>query len=180
MSDERPMPPMYFSLRTVQPFAKMSLRDVEGEEGVQLTIADDQVVGMLLPDVRLLKRLEEICEKAGVDPAECWRRVRGDVDRNAFYGTPSEWASFLATDCDPREASHQVAAARIPTITSIVTNSTNVNPALRRSLGFMPHLKAACIKNLGGYRVVRCTHPSGSRMLSASIRCECRIRSIAR
>lgn len=29
--------------------------------------------------------------------------VRGDVDRNAFYGTPSEWASFLATDCDPRE-----------------------------------------------------------------------------
>ncbi|MDR7038428.1 MULTISPECIES: glycoside hydrolase family 25 protein [Methylobacterium] len=29
--------------------------------------------------------------------------VRGDVDRNAFYGTPAEWASFLATDCDPRE-----------------------------------------------------------------------------
>jgi lysozyme len=29
--------------------------------------------------------------------------VRGDVDRNAFYGSPAEWASFLATDCDPRE-----------------------------------------------------------------------------
>ncbi|AWN47831.1 glycoside hydrolase [Methylobacterium terrae] len=28
--------------------------------------------------------------------------VRGDVDRNAFYGTKAEWASFLATDCDPR------------------------------------------------------------------------------
>ncbi len=28
--------------------------------------------------------------------------VRGDVDRNAFYGTQAEWASFLATDCDPR------------------------------------------------------------------------------
>ncbi|ACA19680.1 glycoside hydrolase family 25 [Methylobacterium sp. 4-46] len=28
--------------------------------------------------------------------------VQGDVDRNAFYGSPSEWASFLATDCDPR------------------------------------------------------------------------------
>jgi lysozyme len=29
--------------------------------------------------------------------------VQGDVDRNAFYGTPSDWASFLSTDCDPRE-----------------------------------------------------------------------------
>ncbi|MFC6790413.1 GH25 family lysozyme [Methylobacterium komagatae] len=29
--------------------------------------------------------------------------VRGDVDRNAFYGTPSDWASFLTTDCDPRD-----------------------------------------------------------------------------
>ena len=80
MSDDRPMPPMYFSLRTVQPFAKMELRPVEGEDGVELTLADGQVVGMLLPDVRMLKRLEEICEKAGVDPYECWRRVRGDVD----------------------------------------------------------------------------------------------------
>ncbi len=79
MSD-RPMPPMYFSLRTVQPFAKMSLQPVEGEDGVELTIADGEVVGMLLPDVRMLKRLEEICEKAGVDSYECWRRVRGDVD----------------------------------------------------------------------------------------------------
>ena len=29
--------------------------------------------------------------------------VRGDVDRNAFYGSTAEWASFLATDCDPRD-----------------------------------------------------------------------------
>ncbi len=77
---DRPMPAMYFSLRTVQPFADMSLRPVDGEEGVELTIADGQVVGMLLPDVRMLQRLEEICEKAGVDPYECWRRVKGDVD----------------------------------------------------------------------------------------------------
>ncbi len=80
MTDARPMPAMYFSLRTVQPFAKMELRTVEGEPGVDLTIADGLVVGMLLPDVRMLNRLEEICEKAGVNPAECWRRVRGDVD----------------------------------------------------------------------------------------------------
>jgi AMMECR1 domain-containing protein len=77
---DRPIPPMYFSLGTTQPFADMSLRDVEGEEGVQLTIADGKVVGLFLPDVRMLQRLEEICEKAGIDPYECWRRVRGDVD----------------------------------------------------------------------------------------------------
>jgi AMMECR1 domain-containing protein len=77
---DQPMPPMYFSLRTTQPFAKMALRGVEGEEGVQLTIADDVIVGMFLPDVRMLQRLEEICEKAGVEPYECWKRVRGDVD----------------------------------------------------------------------------------------------------
>ncbi len=80
MTDARSMPAMYFSLRTVQPFAQMELRTVEGEPGVSLTIADGVVVGMLLPDVRMLKRLEEICDKAGVDAAECWRRVRGDVD----------------------------------------------------------------------------------------------------
>ena len=48
--------------------------------GMQMVMADGEVVGLLLPDVRLLKRLEEICEKAGIDPYECWRRVRGDVD----------------------------------------------------------------------------------------------------
>ncbi|MSO44340.1 MAG: hypothetical protein EXQ74_03365 [Thermoleophilia bacterium] len=76
----QPLPPMYFSLRTMQPFAEMSLRQVEDEDGVSLTVADGVVVGMYLPDVRMLQRLETICEKAGVDPAECWRRVRGDVD----------------------------------------------------------------------------------------------------
>jgi lysozyme len=29
--------------------------------------------------------------------------IKGDVDRNAFYGGSSEWAKFLATDCDPRQ-----------------------------------------------------------------------------
>ena len=77
---QRPTPPMYFSLRTVQPFAKMELRAVEGEPGVDLTIADGTVVGLLLPDVRMLSRLDEICEKVGIAPYECWRRVRGDVD----------------------------------------------------------------------------------------------------
>jgi len=29
--------------------------------------------------------------------------ISGDVDRNAFYGGEAEWATFLATDCDPRD-----------------------------------------------------------------------------
>jgi lysozyme len=28
--------------------------------------------------------------------------VKGDVDRNTFYGTENQWRTFLATDCDPR------------------------------------------------------------------------------
>jgi lysozyme len=30
--------------------------------------------------------------------------VRGDVDRNAFYGSESEWKAFVRTGCDPRLA----------------------------------------------------------------------------
>jgi lysozyme len=29
--------------------------------------------------------------------------IRGEVDRNAFYGTEREWQQFLATGCDPRD-----------------------------------------------------------------------------
>lgn len=28
--------------------------------------------------------------------------VRGEVDRNVFYGTPEDWVQFLLTGCDPR------------------------------------------------------------------------------
>ena len=28
--------------------------------------------------------------------------IKGDVDRNAFYGSEREWHAFLKTDCDPR------------------------------------------------------------------------------
>jgi len=30
--------------------------------------------------------------------------IRGEVDRNAFYGTEGEWVRFLLTGCDPRMA----------------------------------------------------------------------------
>lgn len=29
--------------------------------------------------------------------------IRGDVDRNVFYGDARAWQQFLATDCDPRD-----------------------------------------------------------------------------
>jgi len=32
--------------------------------------------------------------------------IRGDVDRNVFYGTENQWKTFIATDCDPRFISH--------------------------------------------------------------------------
>ena len=28
--------------------------------------------------------------------------IKGDVDRNAFYGSEREWLTFLQNDCDPR------------------------------------------------------------------------------
>lgn len=28
--------------------------------------------------------------------------IKGEVDRNAFYGSPDEWTMFLLTGCDPR------------------------------------------------------------------------------
>ncbi len=28
--------------------------------------------------------------------------IKGEVDRNAFYGTPDDWTVFLLTGCDPR------------------------------------------------------------------------------
>jgi lysozyme len=38
--------------------------------------------------------------------------IRGDVDRNAFYGTEREWNDFIATDCDPRDRHHHEHATR--------------------------------------------------------------------
>lgn len=29
--------------------------------------------------------------------------IRGDVDRNAFYGSQDDWRRFMASDCDPRD-----------------------------------------------------------------------------
>ncbi|MCU0308296.1 MAG: hypothetical protein MUE51_11130 [Thermoleophilia bacterium] len=85
------MPAIYFSLGLVQPFADMSSRDVEGEPGVTLVIADGKTVGMRLEDPRMVIRLDEICARAGVDAALAWEKLRGDTDvllgrRQATWG----------------------------------------------------------------------------------------------
>ena len=81
---QRPTPPMYFSLRTVQPFAKMELRAVEGEPGVDLTIADGTVVGLLLPDVRRVPRVpraQDQIRHPGLHPGQPETRNRAVRNR---------------------------------------------------------------------------------------------------
>jgi lysozyme len=40
------------------------------------------------------------------------RGVRGEVDRNAFYGNQNDWLMFLSTGCDPRAISALAATGR--------------------------------------------------------------------
>jgi lysozyme len=49
--------------------------------------------------------------------------VKGDVDRNTFYGTENQWRMFVASSCDPRLASH---ACRRPTDAPTQTASIGV------------------------------------------------------
>jgi hypothetical protein len=85
------MPPLYFSLRHVQPFAEMQTELVEGEEGVQIVRADGVIVGLRLADPRTVLRLDDICGRLGLDPDRAWGRLRADADsvspRRANSGT---------------------------------------------------------------------------------------------
>lgn len=38
--------------------------------------------------------------------------IRGEVDRNSFYGTESEWAHFLLSGCDPRNIARLAGTGR--------------------------------------------------------------------
>ncbi len=85
------MPPLYFSLRTVQPFADMANEDVEGEPGVSVVRADGVIVGLYLGDPKLVLRLDAICERIGIDPERAWVKLRADTDvlgnrRQAVWG----------------------------------------------------------------------------------------------
>ncbi|MDX6647169.1 MAG: hypothetical protein QOK40_2896 [Miltoncostaeaceae bacterium] len=85
------MPPLYFSLRNVQPFADMTTEQVEGEEGVHVVLADGVIVGLRLADPRMVLRLNELCERLGIEPDRAWGRLRADADavspRRASWGT---------------------------------------------------------------------------------------------
>lgn len=72
------MPPIYFTLGHVQPFADMSMETVE--EGVTLVRGDGKVVGLRLEDPRTVVRLPELIERLGLDEERVWNRLRGDVD----------------------------------------------------------------------------------------------------
>lgn len=72
------MPPIYFSLRNVQPFADMSTEEVE--EGVVVVRGDGDVVGLRLVEPRLVLRLPEIVERLGLEPEMVWSKLRGDTD----------------------------------------------------------------------------------------------------
>jgi hypothetical protein len=72
------MPPIYFTLGHVQPFADMSTETVE--EGVTLVRGDGKVVGLRLEDPRTVVRLPELIERLGLDEERVWNRLRGDAD----------------------------------------------------------------------------------------------------
>jgi len=72
------MPPIYFTLGLVQPFADMEKEDVE--EGVMLIRGDGKVVGLRLEDPRLVLKLPELIDRLGLDAERVWSRLRGDAD----------------------------------------------------------------------------------------------------
>jgi hypothetical protein len=72
------MPPIYFSLGHVQPFAEMRTEAVE--EGVTLVRGDGVVVGLRLEDPKTVLRLPEIIERLDLDPERVWSRLRADAD----------------------------------------------------------------------------------------------------
>ena len=85
------MPPIYFRLRHVQPFADMTTEDVEGEDGVQVVRGDGEVVGLRLLDPRLVLRLPELINRLGLDAERVWSKLRADEDlphgrRQATWG----------------------------------------------------------------------------------------------
>jgi hypothetical protein len=74
------VPAIYFSLKSIQPFADMRSDDMEGEEGVKLLYADGDLCGLRLAEPRMVSRLDGIIEKLGINPDLVWNRLRADTD----------------------------------------------------------------------------------------------------
>jgi hypothetical protein len=72
------MPPIYFTLGHVQPFADMATEAVE--KGVTLVRGDGKIVGLRLEDPRLVLKLPELIERLGLDEERVWNRLRADAD----------------------------------------------------------------------------------------------------
>ncbi len=83
---------IYFSIRSCQPFADISMERLDGYESVGTVTADGQIVGLRIEDPREIVRLDEIIEKLGLtDPDAIWERLRADNDvllgrRQATWG----------------------------------------------------------------------------------------------
>lgn len=69
---------VYFSLRTVQPFADMKTEKIE--DGVTVVRGDGVVVGLRLDDPRDVTRIPEIAAKLEIDEERLWSKLRGDED----------------------------------------------------------------------------------------------------
>lgn len=78
--------PIFLSVRTVQPFAKIATEPVEGEPGVTIVTGDGQVVGIRLDKTSDVVRLPGLIEKLGLDADRVWSRLRGDSDLTQMRG----------------------------------------------------------------------------------------------
>ena len=79
------MPPIYFTLGLVQPFADLpgvwhEIPPATVEEGVMLVRCDGKVVGLRLEDPRLVLKLPELIDRLGLDAERVWSRLRADAD----------------------------------------------------------------------------------------------------
>jgi hypothetical protein len=83
------MPPIYFSIGNVQPFADMETEELE--PGVRVVRGDGVVVGLRLDEPELVLRLPDLIERLDLEPERVWSRLRGDSDvlgqaRTATWG----------------------------------------------------------------------------------------------
>ena len=69
---------LYFSLGNIQPFAPLDAEEVE--EGVTIVNGDGRIVGLHLADVRMVTRLDAICDALGLDADLVWSKLHADDD----------------------------------------------------------------------------------------------------
>jgi hypothetical protein len=78
--------PLYLSVSTVQPFAKIATEPLEGEPGVTIVTGDGKLVGIRLDKTSDVVRLPGLIEKLDLDAERVWSRVQGDSDLTQMRG----------------------------------------------------------------------------------------------